>query len=538
MLNIEEKDEEQKPYIKDEPKDGFEPTGLSGQTPHTVDTTLLQDIDANPYKVLENEQNITPEVSRVAPLEPLDNSPQTTSVNTQNIMPKASSFDGYTPINNRQNVEQNPTNYDFSGVSYQQNVKKSNKGLRNFLTAILLLLIIALVAFGSSQLTLFYVNQNTLQTFSQNNSSSNKVVNENAPSIDIIGKGQTDTDYPLEEGVVLTAAQVNAKVLPSVVGIQSSSLKGTVGTGTGIIMSEDGYIITNSHVIADGDIFTVYMYDQMQYKAELVGQDEKTDLAIIKIKPDASDEIIPAEFGNSELLVVGDNAYAIGTPGGLELQSTFTGGYISAISREIVIDDREMKLIQTDAAINPGNSGGPLINEYGQVIGINTIKIVDEEYEGLGFAIPINEAKPILDEITTYGFVTGRPAIGITGMNITKEQAEANNIPQGLYVETVDIRSSAYTQGLKKGDIIVGVNGQTTTSSTEINEIRDNFNAGDIITLNVDRAGQKIEIDIALMDENDLSAVTEPQVEEQQIPNNDSNDAYYYNPFGGFFPFG
>lgn len=367
-------------------------------------------------------------------------------------------------------------------------------------------------------------------------------LNPDAPTIDIVDQNKTDVTIPENSTGALTPAQVNAKALPSVVVIQANSIGGGYGTGTGIVLSEDGYIITNSHVVADGDVFTVYTYDNNAFKAQLVGHDAETDLAIIKIEP-GNYGLQSAEFGNSDNVVVGDFAFAIGTPGGIELQSTFTGGYISAISREIVIEDKAMTLIQTDAAINPGNSGGPLINIYGQVIGINTIKIVDEEYEGLGFAIPINEAKPILEEIMTYGYVSGRPAIGITGRNISKTEAEQNDIPQGLYVDSVDIRSSAYKAGLVSGDIIVGVNGQTTKSSDEINVIRDNFVAGDVITLNVYRQGRNIDINIELMDQYDLQGevVVDPNANSNTNDGTAQDDMENYpeslNPFEGFNPF-
>lgn len=400
------------------------------------------------------------------------------------------------------------------------------------------LLLIVLLMLGTSAGTIIILDYNGfISTKTVITDTPKEEVQYDGPSLDIIDKGQSDTTVPTETGVYLTAPQVNAKVSPSVVVIESNALGGVSGTGTGIIMSDDGYIITNSHVISGGDIFTVYLHDGTGFKAELIGEDEETDLAIIKIDPYGY-ELSPAEFGDSTSVVVGDLAYAIGTPGGIELQSTFTGGYISAISREIFIDNKTMTLIQTDAAINPGNSGGPLINSYGQVIGINTIKIVDEEYEGLGFAIPINEAVPILQEILMYGYVTGRPAIGISGRNISEFESKENDIPQGLYVDSVDIRSDAYIQGLKSGDIIYGVNGIETKSSTEINEVRNDYVAGDEITLNIYRAGKKFDITIKLMDEYDLQGTITQQVTDAYSTEEEETDVWdFFNPFSGFFPF-
>ncbi|MFI3115849.1 MAG: S1C family serine protease [Clostridia bacterium] len=359
----------------------------------------------------------------------------------------------------------------------------------------------------------------------------NKSPNTTQQTLDIVTNTNSPIDLIPKEGEVLTVPQIYEKVAPSTVGIQADSIFGTSGTGTGIIMSEDGYIITNNHVIDGADIITVVLHDDTYYKAEIIGKDEVTDIAVIKINPSKDSPLVVAEFGDSSQTVVGEVAITIGNPGGLELQGTLTGGYISAVDREMVFDDKVMNLLQIDAAISPGNSGGPLINQYGQVIGINTIKIAAEYYEGLGFAIPINEAKPIIDELLANGYVSGRPSIGITaGYDISKELADYNNVPQGLLVKTVDERSDAYAKGIKENDIIIGVNGEETTCAAEINEIKEQFVAGEYITLTIYRAGKVLDINVRLMDTNDLTQ----EVEETQSNNNNNSQ---YN-FSFDFPFG
>lgn len=335
----------------------------------------------------------------------------------------------------------------------------------------------------------------------------------------------------------LSSSKIYAKVSPSVVSVVCTSLTdSTESSGSGVIMSKDGYIITNQHVVADADKITVVLSDNTQYQATPIGSDEQTDLAVIKIEPDKT--LTPAEFGDSDELQVGDIAYAIGSPGGVELQNTFTSGMISAINRDITVNDRVMTLIQTDASINPGNSGGALINNKGQVIGITNAKLMNNmstTYEGLGFAIPISSVQDVVQELITNGHVVGRPAIGISGYNISEDTAKNNDVPQGVLVEAVDTRSDAYTQGIKKGDIVVGVNGKDVTSMDEINKIKEEYKAGDSITLNIYRSGKDIDVKIKLMDENDLSTQTASDDSTNDQQNDNSGSYYYQFPFSNFF---
>ena len=327
-------------------------------------------------------------------------------------------------------------------------------------------------------------------------------------------------------------SDVYEKVSPSVVAIIVDEIRaGSESSGSGVIMSEDGYIITNNHVVSGGDLFTVVLEDSTSHKATLVGTDEQTDLAVLKI--DATG-LTAAEFGDSDSVKVGDRAFAIGSPGGIEYQNSFTGGFISAINRDVTINDRVMTLIQTDTAINPGNSGGALINSAGQVIGITSSKLSassmdSASIEGMGFAIPMSTAKEIVDELIAYGHVTGRPAIGISGYDIDASRANYFNLPQGVYVSSVDTASDAYKKGIQAGDIITGVNGKEITGMSEINEVKSNLSAGDTITLTIYRDGKTQEIEITLIDEADLSGETASTQQDSS-----SNNNGYTNPYGGY----
>lgn len=326
-------------------------------------------------------------------------------------------------------------------------------------------------------------------------------------------------------------AEVYEKVSPSVVAIVVDEIRaGSESSGSGVIMSEDGYIITNNHVVSGGDLFTVILEDGTSHKATLIGTDEQTDLAVLKI--DASG-LTAAEFGDSDAVKVGDRAFAIGSPGGIEYQNSFTGGFISAINRDVTINDRVMTLIQTDTAINPGNSGGALINSAGQVIGITSSKLSassmdSASIEGMGFAIPMHTTKQIVDELIAHGHVTGRPAIGISGYDIDATRASYFNLPQGVYVSSVDTASDAYQKGIQAGDIITGVNGKDITGMSEINEVKNDLSAGDTITLTIYRDGKTQDIKITLIDEADLAGQT------ATIQPNSSSDSNYTNPYGGY----
>ena len=311
----------------------------------------------------------------------------------------------------------------------------------------------------------------------------------------------SDTTFSDEEGA-LCLQDIYSHVIDSVVSISSMTSSGT-SSGTGIIMSPDGYVITNHHVISGALVISVLTNDNREFEAALVGSDEMSDLAVLKI--DARG-LQAAEFGDSSKLRVGDSVVAIGDPLGVQLRGTMTNGIISAINRDLTVGDRTMTLIQTNAALNNGNSGGPLINCYGQVIGINTVKMssyytASATVEGLGFAIPISVAKPIIDELIENGYVAGRPAIGISGDSLPTYYRAYYRLPDGVYVTSVNDGSDAKAKGIREGDIVTAINGEVISSIDDLNTIKNQYAAGDEVTLTIYRSGAYYEVTVTLVDQ-------------------------------------
>lgn len=286
-----------------------------------------------------------------------------------------------------------------------------------------------------------------------------------------------------------TAAKASDKVSDSVVGIlcYSDDVPDQADTttassqGSGIIFSQDGYVITNAHVIGNSKTayaIRVVTSDGKVYKAGVVGYDSRTDIAVLKM--DDAKGLTPATFGDSSQLEVGQDIIVVGNPGGLDYQNTTTKGVISALDRKLSTSSLT-KYIQTDAAINPGNSGGPLVNYYGQVVGITTSKIVSETYEGMGFAIPSQTVKNIVDTLVKNGYVEGRVKIGISGIAVTSDQASNYNIPQGIYVQSIVSGGPCDGTSLEEGDIITEVDGETITSFADVYAILETHKPGDKI---------------------------------------------------------
>ena len=340
----------------------------------------------------------------------------------------------------------------------------------------------------------------------------------------------------------MSGEDIYKKVSPSVVSVISTTSEGQ-GSGSGVIMSKDGYIITNNHVVEGAQSVSVQLSDSSSLDATIVGTDEQTDLAVIKVSSSA--DLTAAEFGDSDELQPGEYAYAIGSPGGVQFANTITGGRISAINRDLTVNDRVMSLIQTDASINNGNSGGALINEYGQVVGITSAKLSGNAFgsatvEGMGFAIPINTAKDIVDEIIQNGYVSGRPSIGITGQNVESADGKVS----GVQVYSIDSRAKAAGEGLQVGDVITAVDGTPTPDMDKVNELKQDKKAGDKQTLSVYRisTGKTLNITITLTDSHDLegddpNAQTQ-QSQSSQSDNSQQNDGYgsyrFSSPFGSF----
>lgn len=334
-------------------------------------------------------------------------------------------------------------------------------------------------------------------------------------SVQITGANNTTYNVENVENPVVAVAQIAG---PSVVGVSVTYYEQIIfgqlaegeSEGSGIIYSEDGYIITNYHVIEDAvnsssAAVKITLSDETEYQAEIVGTDEVTDLALLKIEPE--EKLTPATFGDSSNIQVGELAVAIGNPLGQEFAGSVTVGYISALNRDITTDGRTYNVIQTDAAINPGNSGGALVNSKGEVIGINTIKISDDSVEGLGFAIPSNDALKIIEELKVTGKII-RPYVGIYGIDLDEATATRNRLVEGIYVYQVQDGSPAQEAGLQNGDIIVEFDGQEVKTTQELNDIKNKKEIGDSVHIKVYRAGEYKEGDLVLGSDENASSGT------------------------------
>lgn len=302
----------------------------------------------------------------------------------------------------------------------------------------------------------------------------------------------------------LSAKDVANIAMDSVVEIRTESVQSgsfmrqfiSQGAGSGVILSESGHIVTNHHVISGASKITVRTKDGAEYEAQLLGSDATTDLAVLKI--DATG-LKAAVLGDSEKLSVGDKAYAIGNPLG-ELGGTVTDGIISALDRELTVDNQPMRLLQTSAAINPGNSGGGLFNDAGELIGIVNAKSSGSDIEGLGFAIPINSAKSIIDSLLNAGYVQNRAQLGVSLVNIADNSSAIRyglSIP-GVYIAEVSPSSGADKAGLQSMDRIISINGKEVTTSADIKKIIDESNVGDVVTLQIARNEKIKEVNVTL----------------------------------------
>lgn len=303
----------------------------------------------------------------------------------------------------------------------------------------------------------------------------------------------------------LSYNEIFQKCSPSVVGIKSFDGKSSdsYSWGSGIVVSSDGYILTNTHVIDEGERATVQLYDGTTFDAKLVAADSQSDVAILKIEKTG---LTPAVFASSKNIQTGDEVCAIGNPLSPDYSLTMTSGIISATSREVSYNGAVMNLLQTDTSINEGNSGGPLFNDCGQVIGITNMKIVSSfsNIEGIGFAIPSDTLQSIVAALMDDGAVYGRSTIGITVGPISEKIAEYYDIPVGLYVSEVLDNSDAQKQGIKKGDIIVKVNGKDAHSTSDIAEEKSKLDIGDEISFTVWRSGSTFDVSVKIMDSVDI----------------------------------
>ena len=296
----------------------------------------------------------------------------------------------------------------------------------------------------------------------------------------------------------LSLQQIYAQNVPSVVSI-SCTFPGGSSTGTGVILSADGYIVTNCHVVEDALSITIDLTDGRSTAATVIGSDAVSDLAVLHI--DAPD-LTPAVFGDSGVLQVGDSVAAIGDPLGRSLRGTFTDGIVSAINRDVTVGGRTMTLIQTNVALNTGNSGGPLLNCYGQVIGINTMKIgnfVDNAgVEGIGFAIPSSTVKLIVDQLIEQGYVSGRPTLGIQGESVSLFYQRYYLMPAGIFITHLDPNSDAARKGIQTDDILMNINGHPISTLEDMNHVLYGCEVGDTVEVVIYRAGKQYLVSLTL----------------------------------------
>lgn len=367
---------------------------------------------------------------------------------------------------------------------------KNNTGLKVFAAVMTVVFLVTAAAFAGFILYSRSSRNGGDSALDTDISSSSSESRRDGPQLSLENRPAADEEEYTDG--VLSTEEIAAKVRPSVVGIQTYRTEYPMqvyGTGSGIIMSEDGYIVTNAHVVsgATGGILVI-LDNNEEYEAEVVGIDEKTDVAVIKI--DASN-LTAAEFGNSDELVVGERIVAIGNPTGMNLAGSVTQGIVSGLKRLISVTNEEtnetieMEAIQVDAAINPGNSGGALINKYGQVVGINSSKMSSTQIEGIGFAIPISTAKPIVDDLIAYGYVRGRVLLGITYYPVSDAVGAMSGYTPGLWVQSVREDMDAYAKGLRAGDIITQIDGQDVRDSATVKGILSAKKPGDSVELTV-----------------------------------------------------
>lgn len=376
-----------------------------------------------------------------------------------------------------------------------EKVKENKGGMRKRIASYILVGAICSILAGTAS---SFVTMNMMKD-SSTTSATSSIPKETNTKVSTDQKAKLITTNSTE---TLSVPAIVKKVSSSVVAIstKSTSVSGrfggqsaqTEGVGTGIIFSEEGYILTNYHVISGAQNITVLLIDGKEVSAKVINYDAAADVAVIKLDGNIK---VPgvAEFGDSDMLEVGESVVAIGNPLGKEFVGSVTAGVVSAINRQVSIENKDLKFIQTDAAINPGNSGGPLVNTKGQVIGINTAKIGQEGVEGLGFAIPINTVNPKMDSL-----VKPILKIGVSCRDITEEISKEYNIPVGVYVSEIQEFSAAEKAGIMPGDIIVQFGGQKVKTVDELNKIKATHKANDVVKVELVRNGKTVKLDLTL----------------------------------------
>ncbi|MFU0831984.1 MAG: Serine protease Do-like HtrB [Oscillospiraceae bacterium] len=402
--------------------------------------------------------------------------------------------------------------------------KKTDTGLKVFLWVLGVLvvgLIVATAVYSIQIASKLPAEDSTSSSSSLSSAPSDSGEAPSASSEPIIGGVEGDGTNPDSAGITiephptgepLTATEVYKQVIQSVVGVQTAVDTDETSEGTGIIASSDGYILTNAHVINYSKTYPVkvVLHNNKSYEAKVVGYDKTSDIAVLKIN---ATDLVAATFGSVDGMQVGDRVIAIGNPGGLSFAGSLTGGYISALDRTIEdYSENGMTYIQTDAAINPGNSGGPLVNLYGQVIGINSNKIVATGYEGMGFAIPVSRAKTIIDDLIAQGYVSGRTRLGIKAKTVEAMYSQLYGYPQGVLIVAIDPDSSLNDSGVVQGDIIIEADGTEIVDFDSLSAVLARHKPGDTISMKVystslsetaggGKAGTTREVEVTLLED-------------------------------------
>ena len=346
------------------------------------------------------------------------------------------------------------------------------------------------------------------------------------------------------DGSAMTPAQLYASSVNSVVAISTTvqtnnyyygTSEGT-SAGSGFILSQDGYVITNYHVVEGATAIRVITHDGTEYEAKLIGYDSTNDLAVLDVEAEG---LSAAILGTSSDLVIGDMVVAIGNPLG-ELASTQTVGYVSGIDREVSTDGlTSINMIQTDAAINPGNSGGPLFNMHGEVIGITTAKYSGTtgsgaSIEGIGFAIPIDDVEPLIDDLIDFGYVTGA-YMGVSVQNVDEEAAAQFGLPTGAYIAAVDEGGAADRAGIQAKDLVIALDDYEVSNVNDLTRALRNYEAGDSATVTLIRSGQQMELVIVLDEKPQQSVTTETQPQQETQNSQQPQQSPYGDPFEYFF---
>lgn len=412
--------------------------------------------------------------------------------------------------------------------------KKSHKGLRATVAAILALVLVA----GSCGATAAIVSHRWDSKTREMEKTMNQKIEDLQKRVNTPAAPGAVSGQPVADGEYMTPSQVYAENVNSVVGISNQGTHMS-SSGSGFIISEDGYVVSNYHVVEGAVSLTVITHDGTEYPAELVGYMASNDVSLLKI--DAKD-LKPVKIGVSDDLVVGDQVAAIGNPLG-ELTATLTVGYISSKDRTVATGNNQyINMMQTDAAINSGNSGGPLFNMKGEVVGITTAKYSGNSnsgasIEGIGFAIPIDDVTDIVADLQKYGYVTGA-SLGVMVTNMDKSVADMYSLPIGSYVKSVVEGSAADRAGIQPKDIIISLGSYKVESNTDLTRALRKFEAGDTTVITVYRGGEKLDLNITLDEKaapEEQPAPEMPQPNPNEMPSDgDFNEWYeFFAPFFG-----